>query len=270
MTTQNILKFTSWSVSQWPLQKFKEYVPRVQKQHSKLKLYRIRVDGGGEHGSREKLLDYLAQEGITRDVSAPYSQLQSEISERYNRTVLHLVRSMLKHAGMRNKLWADAVATAVHIKSQLLTRALPNSTSYERWTRMKPDILHIRTFNCWAYGWIHWDIRIMLDNHPYKCVLLGYLAKTSTQYRVMDISKGRVFMARDIIFDMPILFHQLMRSRPTQVMIEPASELPSCEPAPPEPPQQVWKAQAAPINSIDNSDDDLSPPPDSLEPDQML
>jgi len=51
--------------------KFKEYVPRVEKQHLKLNVCRIRVDGGGEYGSREKFLDYLAQKGITKKVSAP-------------------------------------------------------------------------------------------------------------------------------------------------------------------------------------------------------
>jgi len=33
--------------------KFKEYVARVEKQHSKSKVCRIRVDGGGEYGRRE-------------------------------------------------------------------------------------------------------------------------------------------------------------------------------------------------------------------------
>jgi hypothetical protein len=67
--------------------KFKKYVARVEKQHSKMKVCRIRVDGGGEYGSSEKFLDYLAQEGITREVSAPYSQQQNGISERCNHTV---------------------------------------------------------------------------------------------------------------------------------------------------------------------------------------
>ena len=76
----------------------------MEKQHSKSKVCRISVDGGGEYGSREKFLDYLAQEGITRELSAPYSQQQNGISERCNRTVLDPAWSMLKHAGMPNTL----------------------------------------------------------------------------------------------------------------------------------------------------------------------
>jgi hypothetical protein len=52
-------------------------------------------------------------------------------------------------------------------------------------------------------------------------------------------------------------------------MLELASELPSAEPAPPvNPPQQLLMAMPQPINPVHNSDDDLSPPPDILEPDQ--
>jgi len=67
--------------------KFKEYVAKVEKQHPKSNICQIRVDGGSEYASCEKFLVYLAEEGITREVSAPYSQQQNGISERCNRTV---------------------------------------------------------------------------------------------------------------------------------------------------------------------------------------
>jgi hypothetical protein len=163
--------------------KFKEYVAKVEKQHPKSKVCRVRVDGGGEYASCEKFLKYLAEEGIIREVSAPYSQQQNGISERCNSTVLDPARSMLKHAGMPNKLWAEAVSTAVYIKTQLPSRFLPhpNSTPFETWMRKKPDISHLRTFGCLAFAWIHGDLRKMLDNHAYKCVLVGYSAEPSTQ-----------------------------------------------------------------------------------------
>jgi len=136
---------------------------------------------------------------------------------------------------------------------------------------MKPDISHLRTLGCLAFAWIHGDFRKKLDNHTYKCVLLGYLAETSTQYRVMDISTSRVFIARDIKFDKSILYHQLLRSQPTKLMLEPRSDLQSAEPAPPvEPHLQLLKVKPRPINPIDDSDDNLSPPPDSPEPDRMF
>jgi len=99
-----------------PPAKFQEYVAKLEKQHPKSKVSRIRVDGGGKYASHEKFLEYLAEEGIIRGVSAPYSEQENGISERCNRTVLHPAWSMLKHAGMLNKLWAEAVSTAVYIR----------------------------------------------------------------------------------------------------------------------------------------------------------
>jgi len=87
----------------------------------------------------------------------------------------------------------------------------------------------------------------------------------------MDISKGRVFMAREIKFDESILYHQQLRSQPMKLILEPASELPSSQPAlPVEPTQQRLKAKPQPINTIDDSDNDPSPPPDCSESDRIL
>jgi len=147
--------------------KFKEYVGKVEKQYPKSKVCRIRVDGGGKYASREQFLEYLAEEGIIREVSGPYSQQQNGISERCNRTMLDSARCMLKHAGMPNKLWAEAVSTAVYIMNRLPSRALPNpnSTPFERWMRKQPDISHLRTFGCLAFTSIHGDLMKKLDNH---------------------------------------------------------------------------------------------------------
>jgi hypothetical protein len=85
-------------------EKFKEYVAVAEKLHPKSKVCRTRMDSGGEYASREKFLEYLAEEGIIKEVSVSYSQQQNGFSERCNLTVLDLARSMLKHAGMPNIL----------------------------------------------------------------------------------------------------------------------------------------------------------------------
>jgi len=83
--------------------RFKKHVARVEKQHQMSKVCRIRVDGrGGEYASCGKFLEYLAEEGTIRKVSAPYRMLQNGISERCNRTVLDPAQCMLQHAGILN------------------------------------------------------------------------------------------------------------------------------------------------------------------------
>jgi len=266
--------------SQAPAQ-FKEYVAKVEKQHPKLKVCQISADAGGEYASRDKFLEYLAEEGIIREVSAQYSQQQNGISERCNRTVLDPARSMLKHAGMPNKLWAEAVSTAVNIKNRLLSRCLPNSTAFERSTRKKPDISHLQTFGCLAFAWIHGDLRKKLDNHAEKGVLLCY-SETAAQYRVMDISSGRVFIARDVKFDDSTLYDQLPKTKPIKIAFEPAEQDKDSEIEEPpklviqspkakiQPPKAAALPRALPraINPIDNSDDDLTPPSETPPPER--
>jgi hypothetical protein len=60
-------------------------VAKVEKQHPKNMVCQIRFDGEWEYGSQEEFLEYLAEEEITREVSAPYSQQQNGLSERCNR-----------------------------------------------------------------------------------------------------------------------------------------------------------------------------------------
>jgi len=50
--------------------RLKENCGRGETHHSKSKVSRITVDGGGEYGNREKFLDYLAQEGISTILTA--------------------------------------------------------------------------------------------------------------------------------------------------------------------------------------------------------
>ena len=111
--------------------KFEEYVAKANKQHRKSKVCRIRADGGCEYASRERFLEYLAEEGIIRKVSALYSPQQNDILERCNCTVLYLARSMMKHAWMLNKLLAEPVSTSVNIKNGLQSQARPISTPFE-------------------------------------------------------------------------------------------------------------------------------------------
>jgi len=181
---------------------------------------------------------------------------------------------------MLNKLWAEAVSTAVYINNRLPSRALPNSTPFERLTRKKPYISHLQTFGCLAFAWIHGDLRKKLDNHAYKCVLLGYTAETSTEYRVMDVSSGRVFIGRDVKFDESTLAHQLLKTKPTKIAFEPTEQDKDSEIENPpkvviqspkakvQPPKAAALPRALPcaINPIDDSDDDLTPPPETPPP----
>jgi len=114
--------------------------------------------------------------------------------------------------------------------------------------RKKPNISHLRTFGCQAFAWIHGDLRKKLDNDAYKCVLLGY-SETATQYQVMDISLGRVFITRNVIFDESTLYHQLLKIKLTKFASGPAKQNKDSEieDEPPKPPKAMLQSPKAKV-----------------------
>jgi transposase InsO family protein len=90
--------------------KFKSMVER-QSGH-KIKV--LRTDGGGEYVSKD--FDALCEkDGIVHDVVPPYTPQQNGTAERRNRTIMNMVRSMLKGKHLPKELWGEAVSTAAYI-----------------------------------------------------------------------------------------------------------------------------------------------------------
>jgi transposase InsO family protein len=74
----------------------------------------LRSDRGGEYLSNE-FNAYYENQGVRRYLTAPYTPQQNEVAERKNRTILDMVRSMIKTKEMPKEFWAEAVQCAVYI-----------------------------------------------------------------------------------------------------------------------------------------------------------
>ena len=58
----------------------------------------------------------------------------------------------MAQAGLSEKFWEEAVATA-YLRSRIVTRSLKeNMTPYEKWYDWKPNLAHLRVFGCMAYA----------------------------------------------------------------------------------------------------------------------
>ena len=78
--------------------KFREYKAEAEKQFG-VHIKQLRSDRGGEYLSGE-FKSYLAQEGIISQLSSPRTPQQNGVSERRNRTLLDMVRSMLSYSSL--------------------------------------------------------------------------------------------------------------------------------------------------------------------------
>ena len=157
-------------------QKFQMFKAMVENQsgcHIKV----LRTDRGGEFISKEFNL-FCEEEGIQRELTAPYTPEQNGIAERKNRTIVEMARSMLQARKLPNQFWAEAVATSVYLLNISPTKAVMNRTPYEAWHGRKPSVSHLRIFGCVAYALKHPQVRQKLDEKSEKCIFIGYCTQS--------------------------------------------------------------------------------------------
>ena len=90
----------------------------------------LRSDRGGEYTSNA-FTEYCEEQGIKRFLTAPYSPQQDGVAERKNRTILDMVRAMLKSKELPKEFWAEAVQCAVYIQNRCPHSNLGNKTPQE-------------------------------------------------------------------------------------------------------------------------------------------
>ena len=93
---------------------------------------------------------YLAQEGIISQLSSPGTPQQNGVSERRNRTLLDMVRSMLSYSSLPESFWGYALETAAYILNLVPFKSV-SKTPTELWKGCKPSSNHIRIWGAPAH-----------------------------------------------------------------------------------------------------------------------
>ena len=120
----------------------------------------VRSDEGKEYLG--EMIQAVKGFGIIHEQTAAFSQESNGISERFNRTIMNMVRSVLKQSNISP---AKGFKYALHYAVYIINR-LPSQTSkplkspYEKWFGSTPTISHIRPFGCIAYGLLHRNLAL--------------------------------------------------------------------------------------------------------------
>jgi hypothetical protein len=170
--------------------KIKEYVKFVQTKFKRTPKV-IRSDRGGEYTSHE-LTQFLRAEGIKAQLTVPYTPQQNGCSERKNRYLVEMARSMLIDSKLSTKYWGEAVTTANYLQN-ILPAAGEATTPYEKWEGKQPKLSHIKRFGCPAYAIIPPEKRHKLDSKARKMVL-------NKGHRLLDTDTDRICISRDVRF----------------------------------------------------------------------
>jgi transposase InsO family protein len=107
----------------------KRFLRKAQNEFE-LKVKKIRSDNGSEFKNLQ-VQEYLEEEGIKHEFSAPYTPQQNGVVERKNKTLIDMARTMLGEFEMPERFWSEAVNTACHAINRLYLHRLLKKTSYE-------------------------------------------------------------------------------------------------------------------------------------------
>lgn len=175
--------------------KFKNMVEKQSGHHIKV----LRSDRGAEYTSRE-FNKFCEDEGVSRQLTVGYASEQNGVSERKNRTMMEMARSMLGDKGIPKTFWAEAVHTAVYLLNRCPTVAVQDKTPIEVWSGKKPSAKHLKVFGSICYIHIPQQKRSKLDDKSEKGIFFGYSTQ-SKGYRIYNIKTKKLIISRDVEFD---------------------------------------------------------------------
>jgi transposase InsO family protein len=104
-----------------------------------VKVKKIRSDNDTEFKNTQ-VEDFLDEEGIKHEFSAPYTPQQNGVAERKNCTLIEMARTMLDEYKTSDRFWAEAINTACHVTNRLYLHKLLKKASYELLTDNKPNV----------------------------------------------------------------------------------------------------------------------------------
>jgi transposase InsO family protein len=160
---------------------------------------KIRSDNESEFKNLQ-VEEFLEEEGIKHEFSAPYTPQQNGVVERKNMTLIDMARTMLEEYKTSERFWSEAVNTACHAINRLYLHRLLKKTFYELLTGNKPNVSYFRVFGSKCYILVKKDRHSKFAPKAVEGFLLGYDSNTKT-YMVFKKSSGLVEVSSDVVFD---------------------------------------------------------------------
>nr|KYP62335.1 Copia protein [Cajanus cajan] len=99
------------------------------------------------HISRERMerlikKKLLQKRGICAQYTMPDTPQQNSVSEKRNRTLMDMVRSMLSNSTLPIYLWMYALKTAMYLLNRVPSKTV-STTPFELWTSRTPSLRHL-------------------------------------------------------------------------------------------------------------------------------
>jgi transposase InsO family protein len=176
----------------------KKFIRRVENEFE-LNVKNIRSENGSEFRNTQ-VEEFLDEEGIKHELSAPYTPQQNGIVERKNRTLIEAARTIFDEYKTLDSLWAEAINTTCHAANRLYLHKYLNRTPYEAITGKKPSVHYFRVFGCKCFILNKKPKASKFPSKVDEGFLIGY-GTNEHVYRVFNKTTDCVETTVDVKFD---------------------------------------------------------------------
>jgi len=137
--------------------------------------YYRKYDESGQHPG--PFAKFLKRRGICAQYTMLGTPQQNGVSERGNRTLMDMVRSMLSKPTIPVSLWMYALKSSLYLLNRLPSKAV-QKTPFELWTGRKPSLRHLHVWGFQAEVRIYNLKEKKLDARTISGYFIGYSAKS--------------------------------------------------------------------------------------------
>jgi transposase InsO family protein len=175
---------------------FKTLYNIIKTQHPR-KIKKLVSDRGGEYISNE-FNQYLKKKGIEKETTPKNTPQLNGVAERLNRTLMNMVRTMLKDKELNNRFWSEALIYTVKI----INRSWKKKTGkipYEQLMGKVPEFKNYKAFGTSCMHHNNEEHLRKLDDRAFPGIFCG-INSEDTAYRIYDINKKSIIISRDVKF----------------------------------------------------------------------
>ena len=142
----------------------------------------------------------LMEIGADSSTSPPYAPQMNGISERLNRTLLDLARTMILQSGLKKGIWGEAVTFATHILNCVKFNKVVGETPYEIIMKKKPYLGLIRPFGTRCHYYNRDPKKGKLDTRSFPGVIVG-IDEEGYAYRILIPGTTQIIRTKDVILE---------------------------------------------------------------------
>ncbi|KAK2666816.1 Ribonuclease H superfamily, partial [Fusarium oxysporum f. sp. vasinfectum] len=200
----------------------KSFESMIQRQYA-LGLCRIHRDN--DPSLRTAYEDWIHQEGIQDEPTAPYTSAQNGPAERSGGVMATKARSMQLGANIPPELWPETWSAAVYLHNRSPQQSTGWKTPFQQlhqWLQSKnrdsgyestssqPDVTHLKAYGCRAYPMTGKALRntqkkdLKTEAHAETGYLVGY--DSSNIFRIWIPERSEVRRVRDVTFNEKVFF----------------------------------------------------------------